>query len=665
MIKCFLPLFFAVAMSGALLSQSTYITGNEPVVIKSNTLFYTAQDFVLVAQADQSGVLTNAGKIRINGNFENANTTDGSNFINTWTAADNYGQVSINDEKTSTGKLTMQKQTIDPETFTWGQFAIPYQFSTVSEAFLTLFDLQYKTSGGRYGHSIMTWDNQTRPEYDHIAASTPINPTDYVLLNLVNHPHLISHMGDGTDVLNYVGTPANGTHSPIYRPAMYRDINVPWSTWKSQKNWYNERYDSYIEEHIRVQNSTHHGRYYFQFGNPYTSNIDLSYIGVAENDSYVQGLLGVVKITGTGWNPTSGIQSPQAIRAIWDGTQWGGDAEALIVKPFEGFYIGLKSDSSTTRGDRTFKFNDGLKTFSMTAADHENVVNQEVPVSSGRYFSGSDFQETNSEDKLVFNPSLTNVYGSRSSFYQLKLSLITEDGINTGNDVFIIVDSKSQTGIAQPLEAEYTDFNWGFFLSQENADGTEVMANRVMQINVVNPRYVAKPIQLFFKKITNDVNGYYLKGELFYKNIFSKLKPEDVNFIDGNSYFFYDKEMDVLLPVTADFSYYIERADQPQTDRYVVYWNGGPDSNFGRMDVSEEQVSLTQIYKDGDVHKIRFDKSWNSADIAVYDMAGRAIFKESGVKTQLDYTIELPKTMVYVIKIQSDTGETWTRKIVK
>src|SRR5690606_27989722 len=123
-----------------------------------------------------------------------------------------------------------------------------------------------------------------------------------------------------------------------------------------------ERYDSYIEEHIRVPDSTHYGRYYFQFGNPYTSNIDLSYIGVAENDSYVQGLLGVVKITGTGWNPTSGIQSPQAVRAIWDGTQWGGDAEALIVKPFEGFYIGLKSDSSTTRGDRTFEFNDGLKT---------------------------------------------------------------------------------------------------------------------------------------------------------------------------------------------------------------------------------------------------------------------------------------------------------------
>src|SRR5690606_12148068 len=133
-------------------------------------------------------------------------------------------------------------------------------------------------------------------------------------------------------------------------------------------------------------------------------------------------------------------------------------------------------------------------------------------------FDPSDFMESTTEDKAYSNQLLTATpTGGRSSFYQLKLSVLTEDGIHTGNDVFVIVDSKSFTGIPQPLESDYTDFTSGFFLTQENADGSEVnTSNRVMQINVVNPRYVAKPIPLFFKKNSSDLNGYFLKAELFY-----------------------------------------------------------------------------------------------------------------------------------------------------
>jgi len=84
-----------------------------------------------------------------------------------------------------------------------------------------------------------------------------------------------------------------------------------------------------------------------------------------------------------------------------------------------------------------------------------------------------------------------------------------------------------------------------------------------------------------------------------------------------------------------------------------------------RMEIAEEITSATQIYRDGEVHKIRFDKSWSSADVSVYDLAGRAILKENGVPTHLDYVLELPKAMIYVVKINSDTGETFTQKIVR
>lgn len=676
--KCYLALLLAGGLTGVLCSQTSenaYITGNQVIKISANTLLYTGKDLVLTAQADQPGVVMNEGKIKINGNFVSANTSDGTSFLNVYTNEDNYGQVIINQNSTSTGRLAIQKPSIDPDTFTWGQFAIPFQFSTVKEAFETLFSgVQYQTNipgGGsnRYYHSIMTWDNTTRPEYDHIAPGIPINPTDYVIINLTNHEGLINQMED-IPWQTYAGTPANRQYSVQYFPGMYRDVTVPWNSWKTLKNIYNETYASYIEEHIRDGSSPHYGRYYFQFGNPYTSNIDLSYIGLSEidgdsNPSYVQGLMGVVKITGTGWSPEFGILNPTAIRAVWSGTEWGGDPEALLIRPFEGFYIGLKSDGTATRGMRSFIFNDDLKTFSMTPAEAENVLEAEPNVD--RYFADTDFQGSTAEEKLITNQFITiNPNVDRKAFYQLKLELYTEDDIYTGNSVFVIVDSKSQSGIDQPLEADYTDFNFGFFLSQENADGSEVnVANRVMQINAIHPRFVAKPIPLFFKKSGNDLNGYFLKADLFYQNIFSKLKKEDVNFMDGNSFFFYDKAMDVLLPITTDFSYYIERSDEPQSNRYVIYWNGGPESGIDRMSVEEPLASTTQVYKDGEVHKIRFDKTWSSADVAVFDLAGRVILENYNVPTHTDYVLELPKAMVYVVKIKSNTGETLTQKIIR
>lgn len=665
--KYYLPLICVGLSSVALYSQDTYVTGNVTVKVQPNTLFYNGSDFIVTENVTESSVIMNEGNIKINGNFDNSSVSasedggDGANFVSRWTDQNEYGQVIIADDATSAGMLTMEKKAINPTTFTWGQFAIPYVFTNAKTALETLFPGIVYKSGTRYNHSIMTWDNAVRPEYDHKAPTTGISPTDYVLLNLTSHTELIGYMEGGDPILPYAGTPANGEFNAVYKPSIYP--TTVWNTWKNQKNTHNEKYSTYIEEHIRVSNSTDFGRFYFQFGNPYTSNIDLSYIGTNTVDDgvYVANLLGVVKISGAGWNQNVGIESSVAVRATWDGAQWGGNPDALIIKPFEGFYVGLKADA--TLDSRTFHFNDGLKTFSMTPAatvgtDPGDVMNgKNAPEESG---------EPQAEDRMSASLSLSTS-ASRTSFYQLGLNLFTEDGVATGNAVYVIVDSKSQTGIAQPLESDYADFNRGFFLTQENADGSEVTTpNRIMQINTVHPKYVAKPIQLFFKKDAQDVNGYILKADLFYKNIFRKL-GEHTNYADGNSFFFYDKAQDVLMPITSDFSYYIERPEQTQNSRYVIYWNGGPARNSGKMGAEDEAAAagLTQVYKDGDLHKVRFDQSWQSADISVYDLTGRLIHKVNNVKTDVDYVLDLPNTATYVVKIQSGTGEVVTQKILK
>lgn len=671
--KYYLPFIALGLFSGTLLSQNTFVTGNAKVKIQPGTLFYHGGNFTVKAAANNASVIENDGNIRIRGAFANE-VSGGANFVSTYDElTDNYGQVIIASANptvvnSALNRLTMQKMSIDPGTFSWGQFAIPYHFENAQAAFNALYPgVTFVGSGRRYVHSIMAWDNMGRPEYDQKGSAVVMSPTDYVILNLTSGA-LAGYMGNGDELMNYPGTPANGVHNVAYKPAIYEQENVAWNTWKVKRNSHGEQYVTYIEEHLRDDNSTHFGRYYFQFGNPYTSNIDLSRIGTDETNGdgvFVDNLLGVVKITGMQWAEGSGVEVANVgeIRATYTaGTDtWAGNPDALLVKPFEGFYIGLTDNVPNRAIERTFTFNDGLKTFSnVPFAERGGTITPKM-------FNGNSSDVTMGQERALIDSNLSHNYNpSRSSFYQLGLNLYTEDGMKTGNTVYVVVDSNSQNGIAQPLEADYTDFQMGFFLTQETSDGSEVeQPNRTMQINTVHPKYVSKPIPLYFKTSESDINAYYLKADLFYKSIFNKLKTEDINFVDGNSYFFYDKAQDILLPITTDFSYYIERAEEALSSRYVVYWNGGPITDQRKLDVTDELAGTTQVYKDGEVHKIRFNESWLTADIAVYDLAGRSIFKKAGVKTDIDFTLDLPNTSAYVVKIQSNNGEIVTQKIIR
>lgn len=670
--KYYLPILTLGLLSGTLFSQNTYVTGNAKVKVQPNTLFYHGGDFVIKSGATAASVVENSGNIRIQGNFTNTESPsglDGTNFVNTYTGATNYGQTIIRQTGNASGMLTMVKPTISPTQFTWGQFAIPYTFTNVQTAFQKLFGgTTFVGSGSRYNHSVMRWDNLVKPEYDHVSNGGVLNPTDYVILNLTD-ANLQTFMGAGGTPVQYGGTPANKTHTVNFNTAIYPGSAVPWTTWQNQRNSHREQYKTYIEEHIRIASSPEFGKYYFQFGNPYTSNIDLSRIGLNESSGdgvYISDLAGVVKITGMQWVEGQGVivAGVQKVVATWSAGTWAGNREALLARPFEPFYI---ATNGVNTGNVSFTFSDGLKTFSNLPANVGNTTN-----SLGKMGIADEEETMYSEGNVAedrANGFLNATFASqagRTSFYQLGLNLHTEEGEPTGNIVYVVVDAKSQLGINQPLESEYDGFQKGFFLSQENAEGLEVETpNRTMQINAIPPRYVSKPIPLFFSKTDEDMSGYYLKADLFYKSIFNQLTLEDVNFADGNSFFFYDKDLDMLVPITTDFSYYIDRPEDNLSSRYVIYWNGGPQNRNEKMGVSDETAGFTKVYKDGEQHKIRFDKSWSSADIAVYDLTGRLILKSEGVKTDSDYALNLPNTLAYVVKIQSNTGETVTQKILR
>ncbi len=649
-------------------AQETYVSGTAKVKVQPNTLFYFGDN--LHVTSTTNSVFENAGNVKVEGDFVNGSPT-GANFVNTWDVPSNntsYGQIIINENSTA-GRLTMEKGTIDPSVFNWGQFAIPFHFADVDEAVDFLFGTVYSTSGNRYQKSMMVWDNLQKPEFDHFNAGDPLtatSPTAYYILNLEYNSGNIKPVMETNAKLAYRGVPSNEAFSNIpMNTNMYYFGGVGWNNWKGKKNTYNEKYQTYIDDKVRmVSDDAGYGRNYFQFGNPYTSNIDLAYIGSPATPGYddgndIDGLLAVARVADLDYTAQGGSASSGMIVATYNEATnvWGGDASALLVKPFEPFIVVLNT-AATNTGNRVINFSDKLKTFSMTP----NSMGGGVVTPKNGDFEGGNIEA--SVDGLGFSTPSSAI----PRFYQVGLSLHHSNGAPTGNKVYVIVtNSGVANGTSNPLESEYSDFGsrTGFYLAQENQDGSPVFnSTRKMHINTVNMAYVSKPIPMFFNRKAGDLEGYYIKADLFYKNIFTQITEEENNFIDGNSFFFYDKREDVLMPITTDFNYYVDVSEKALDNRYTVYWNGGPVFNKGEMEETLIAGS-TVIYKDQQTHKIRFNDQWDSADVKVYDMSGRNIMSFQNIDTQSDFELKLPGTGIYVVKAESNTGEVYTQKIIK
>src|SRR5690606_15444782 len=293
---CFLML------SGMALSQDAYVTGTAPIKIKKETLLYFGSNLQLNENVNQPNVVSNDGNIRIMGDFTNeASNLLGKNFVSTWTSESDYGQVIISQdaEVGENSFLSLEKNKIDPSGSAWGQFAIPFDKFTTTGNGNTYGDLQprlfgtnYSNGGNRYYASMMVWDNTGKPEFDHKRNTDVHNPTNYVILNLTYYSAGLRGIMETnpTENLTYSGRPFNISTSAQYKPGIYPDN--PWYEWAYYTNSYNEMYYTYLGDHIRSYEDEpeDYARYYFEFGNPYTSNLDLSRIGNESSDSYVPNL---------------------------------------------------------------------------------------------------------------------------------------------------------------------------------------------------------------------------------------------------------------------------------------------------------------------------------------------------------------------------------------
>lgn len=614
-------LLFAALVLPLLSVSAQWTQTGGTVVVKPNTLHYITGDYTV-----DDGSSLNEGNVNVRSNFA---VEDSAEFRNVWNDRLNYGQLIINDASTATGIMIGEFKNTEHDQFYKQPLGVPFIGISAADladqaGIITPYWPNHPANGvfdnQRWRASVNVWDNENYANRD-LREDDEIG-TDYQSYQFF----YINQMVDSLDIRlsEYAGTPANIQHElPIVTytilPGSESQVN------SYSRNIFGEMLGTYLKDPFvemdysiwstpgRVLKPAGFGENLFYFGNPYTSNIDLT-------PSLVGGqITGVQQRTETSFDPNvdqgnSNLNVPANPKiTTWDGSNWAGDTEVLEVRPFHTFILKTNGGANNT----TFSLNEDNKTFDVAAAAPSFV------------------------DRSFSNP-----------LYQLKMELVQEDIFI--DRTYVVAAPSYQAAAQAGNEAYKTDFDSSFdgiYTLQENEDGSvnQELINNKTYINGINQNsYVAKPIML--------VHQVANPGEFTLKGI---LTPDVLN--SNNEFYFEDYETGFIQNITADFEYNFT-ASETTTDRFRIYWNGTPEQ------LSVEDITLVAksiVYKDHEQFKVRFAKDWNTADVYVYNMMGQLIHSAKQVDTSFDYTLPLRKhSAAYIVKAVGDNGNTMTQKII-
>ncbi|MBO6213773.1 T9SS type A sorting domain-containing protein [Algoriella sp.] len=266
-----------------------------------------------------------------------------------------------------------------------------------------------------------------------------------------------------------------------------------------------------------------------------------------------------------------------------------------------------------------------------------------------------------SENNTDINTNVSNINSANPGLYQLGLQVTNQQGTHTNNVYFAAVDA-NVTGNKNGFELEFDDFgsDSGFWLNQENTDGTTDDGSH-LYINGFNMNdYVAKPLRLTFYKNPEDSNTTFSIGANLAEG--STLNDGLQNFSNGNKYYFVDTKENKTFEVNKDFSYTFT-ANESSNDRFVVYWNELP-AKLGTDD-NIVNKNKTFVYKNNtSSNSVRFAKNNLTANITLYNMTGQKLFEKGNVSTSKDFDFSNIENGMYIINIEYSDNTIETLKSI-
>jgi len=665
-------------------SQKTSVTGTALVKVMPKTLFYHGSGLdVTVATAyvinngniyvDKNNAATFAMTNPVSPtNAANSNLPDAAatnvNFTMPWTdnggggavdggpVVSGYGQLIINSGVTTvSGKVAQDR---DVSTFTGGteavQIAFPFKNGTalatttqmMANTGTTALTLSDKS---RPYHPIFKWNNATI-SWDRQLTSSNIDPVGYYVV--MKRSTFTTYQAAANKTVN--GTP-NFTTASVTLPTQPTGA-------LTGRNAYNERYSTYVDDPFdATTTSATWGRNMLQLGNPYNSNLDLSYIGFAESlttpapdldpilsdGNDLPTIVGVYKYSvasndvtsGTAFNYTTTVLQATAAAT---GKFVAGDSKVLIIKPFEAFVVKFDSNDG-----QTFNFTDGLKTFNYKARVADNATG--TGTVSYRSAGRSNFSD---------------------EYYQVRMNLLA-NGNDTGSRTMVVANQNTAQGDGNQLEANnlwLADTDTSIFTKSEVKVGQGEDASfstRKMYINAINSSYLGTPIPVHFTVNSADASKTFkIKFDLSVN--LKSVANENFNNPDAR-YYFRDNQENKTFVVDNNTEYEFTQSSSTSS-RFQLFF-GVPSTTLGVEELNPNALTSTSVYKGTDKnYSIRFDKSWKNANVSVYTAVGQIVFSKNKIDTSSDYQLPLNErnTTVYIVNIENaETGEIVSKKIVK
>lgn len=661
----------------------TYVGDASKFYVETGTLVYSGGNWVLDSNIEKT--IENKGNIMIVGDYKKGTkanaASDGKEFVNVWKDENNYGQVQILSSTSATNALMTMQRPAAPTTYFGGSFPISFPFKDQVNYLMTAFGqatTSFKGSCGidvncgmRYAMTLHKWNNN-KIQGDAVVANSNFTAGDYYFLNLRPEGDLQPYM---TGVISYKGTPApqaytsTGIASVI--PSMDESSfsNLGYNDWKEKINPYNEKYKTYMGDISTTNKYT--GKNIYRFGNPYTSNLDISAVDgtnawlkitngggsrtlkQATTDQLIKDFY-ITKRTSAYdvfWNPTTGASNVKAdyYSAKFDGTNWVGNPEALIIKPLETFNLNFPLLNPTSLGSRIVhldvNFTDFHKTFKYPAVGTSTTVTapkNAMMVAKKTSVVGRSAQTLSAStvDRGIVN---------NDGFYQAEVFLLKNNSVEAA-PVYLV--GTNYTDISA-VAAQSTN---KVFLYGMKADGTAEPTSQKLFSEFNSNTYIGRPLSIGFKDLVVGEN-YQFRFNLYEGSIFTNVKD-----LTSGAFYIKDNKNNTVKQISADQSYNFTADSNAMAGRFDFYWKEVSGGTLATANSNTKGVTV--IYKDGETRKVRFESIAPKANIQVYNMAGRLVDSVDNVSTSQDYTLRLSLNGVYLVRVSYANGEVRTVKTI-
>ncbi|MDG4652068.1 T9SS type A sorting domain-containing protein [Chryseobacterium arthrosphaerae] len=640
-----------------------HVDANATMYVSDGTLVYSGGG----VQTRDNGLMEVHGNVMVVGTAADAfktitstgtDKTTGGNIVLKLNnpasfATSTYGQLYIDglSESNITGIVTKEYRATSYGTTSnyFQPVALPFSgkaFNSLSSELGKTFNI------GRYSNPILKWDNENAVAITNLNL-TPTGVTwdaaGYYMLKVNNSDWNPSTPASGS-VFNINGKP----YAPYLGAVTLQNAgksnigtsNVVFGVNGYGLNQYQERYYTYLDDSFEYTNSPWAGTFgqnWYQFGNPFLTNIDLSKIGYTESATGSDGNA-VKNIWGVEYNPGTIVTLPNGSTyatgnkvvtfvSTGDGVAPAvGDVDLVVVKPMQTFKIKLRNNTV-----QTLNFNT-LRRFKSTA----RAAGIDYDVNAAKMTNANGKTNANSIKQLGVIGLDANGNELSRTYYVVSPDLTTGHQISPATSVQASAGVNIIGTFEESLNGGYDDNyknSYWLYINEANE-------NNFQGKNVKLKNYFMDKVKSYKFEIRENTELIPAGSHQLSSGIGFYYKAENGNLIEA-------KQGDVV----------------PVTNEEANLYYGEPSNITLGLDKNKPSISSTLVIYNPAISNyiVRFDPKWKKADIQVYDMSGKLVISKKAVETSRDFVIELDDSVKssYVVKIVSDKGETVNTKILK